>query len=105
MEIKKITETTYYIPGPTNIGIYRNDNQVILIDSGNDETAGRKIFRLLEKEDWNLKAIINTHSNADHIGGNNYLQKKTGCGIMATSIERTFIEHPHLEPLFLWGAL
>lgn len=104
MELKQITEKTFYIPGLINIGLYLEGNQVILIDSGNDESAGRKIYQLLEKQGWKLRTIINTHSNADHIGGNNYLQKKTNCDIAATSIESTFIEHPDLEPFLLWGA-
>ncbi|MDD5015024.1 MAG: MBL fold metallo-hydrolase [Atribacterota bacterium] len=104
MELKQITEKTFYIPGLINIGLYLEGNQVILIDSGNDEWTGRKIYRILEKQGWNLRTIINTHSNADHIGGNNYLQKKTNCDIAATSIESTFIEHPNLEPFLLWGA-
>ena len=104
MELKQITKKTFYIPGPTNIGLYLEGKQAILIDSGNDETAGRKIYRLLEKQGWDLRTIINTHSNADHIGGNNYLQKKTNCDIVATSMESTFIENPVLEPLLLWGA-
>jgi len=104
MELKQITEKTFYIPGLINIGLYLEGDQVILIDSGNDEWTGRKIYRLLEKQGWNLKTIINTHSNADHIGGNHYLQKKTNCDIAATSIESTFIEHPDLEPFLLWGA-
>lgn len=104
MELIKITENSYYIPGPTNIGLYVEDKDVILIDSGNDESSGRKIFRLLEANNWQLKKIINTHSNADHIGGNAYLQKKTGCAILATALEATFIKEPYLEPFFLWGA-
>ena len=47
MELKKITENTYYIPGLTNLGLFVEDKKVILIDSGNDESTGRKIFRLL----------------------------------------------------------
>jgi len=104
MELKQITEKTFYIPGLTNIGLYLEGDQVILIDSGNDEWTGRKIYRILEKQGWNLRTIISTHSNADHIGGNSYLQKKTNCDIAATSIESTFIEHPDLEPFLLWGA-
>jgi len=104
MELKQITEKTFYIPGLTNIGLYLDGDQVILIDSGNDEWTGRKIYRLLEKQGWHLRTIINTHSNADHIGGNNYLQKKTNCDIAATAIESIFIEHPDLEPFLLWGA-
>ncbi len=104
MELKKITENTYYIPGPTNLGLFVEDKKVILIDSGNDEWFGRKIFRLLEERGWKLSKIINTHSNADHIGGNAYLQNKTGCAILATSLESIFINEPSLEPFLLWGA-
>ena len=104
MELKQITENCYYIPGPTNLGLFVEDRKAILIDSGNDETAGRRVFRLLEEKGWQLSKIINTHSNADHIGGNAYLQKKTGCEILATAAESAFINQPSLEPLLLWGA-
>lgn len=104
MELRQVTENTYYIPGQTNIGLFVEGQKVILIDSGNDESAGRKIFQILEKKKWKLSKIINTHSNADHIGGNAYLQKKTGCDILATALESIFIQEPSLEPFFLWGA-
>lgn len=41
MELKQITEKTFYIPGLINIGLYLEGDQVILIDSGNDEWTGR----------------------------------------------------------------
>ena len=104
MELKQITDNSYYISGQTNLGLFVEDNQAILIDSGNDESAGRKIYRILEQNKWTLTKIINTHSNADHIGGNAYLQKKTGCDILATSVEATWINSPCLEPILLWGA-
>ena len=45
----------------------------------------------------NLTAIYNTHSNADHIGGNKYLQGQTGCKIYAPGIECDFTNHKVLE--------
>lgn len=48
--------------------------------------------------------ILNTHSNADHIGGNRYLQGQTGCKIYAPGIECSFTRHPVLEPAFLYGG-
>jgi len=77
----QLTEHTWLLPGPTNIGMVVRDGEVYLIDSGNDKDAGRRIRKVLDEKGWNLKGIINTHSNADHIGANDYLQRLTGCEI------------------------
>lgn len=104
-ELIQVSEHCYYIQSPAKIGLIRlNDTDVCLIDSGNDKDAGRKVRQLLDKNGWRLTAIYNTHSNADHIGGNQYLQKQTGCKIYAPGIECDFTRHPILEPSFLFGA-
>lgn len=104
-ELIQISEITYYIQSPAKIGIVKiNDNDVCLIDTGNDKDAGRKIKKVLDSNGWNLKAIYNTHSNADHIGGNKYLQTQTGCKIYAPGIDCDFTNHPILEPSFLYGG-
>lgn len=104
-ELIQISKITYYIQSPAKIGIVKiNDNDVCLIDTGNDKDAGRKIKKVLDSNGWNLKAIYNTHSNADHIGGNKYLQTQTGCKIYAPGIDCDFTNHPILEPSFLYGG-
>ena len=104
-ELINVAGNSYYIQSPAKIGLVKlNDNDICLIDSGNDKDAGRKVRQLLEANNWNLKAIYNTHSNADHIGGNQYLQKQTGCKIYAPGIEGAFTQHPVLEPSFLYGG-
>jgi glyoxylase-like metal-dependent hydrolase (beta-lactamase superfamily II) len=103
-DITQAGDHTYVIPAPVNVGIYENDGEAILIDSGNDKEAGRQILKTLTEREWNLRLIVNTHSNADHIGGNNYLQEKTGCSIAATAEEAMFIRFPRLEPAFLYGG-
>ena len=104
-ELHQIGEKSYYIDCPAKIGLYRiNDTEVYLIDSGNDKDAGKKIRRILNENGWSLKGIINTHSNADHIGGNQYLQQQTGCKIFANGIEAAFTKYPVLEPSFLYGG-
>lgn len=92
--------------GGQNKEVLENEFQdvVYLIDSGNDKDAGKKVKKILDAKGWKLQAILNTHSHADHIGGNQYLQKQTGCKIFAPGIERDFTEHPILEPAFLYGA-
>ncbi len=104
-ELIQVSEHCYYIQSPAKIGLVRlNETDVCLIDSGNDKDAGRKVRQLLDKNGWRLTAIYNTHSNADHIGGNQYLQKQTGCHIYAPGIECDFTRHPVLEPSFLYGG-
>ena len=104
-ELVQVSERCYYINCPAKIGIYVSEgNHVYLIDSGSDKDAGRKIRQLLDKNGWHLAAILNTHSNADHIGGNKYLQGQTGCRIYCGGIEAAFTKYPVLEPSFLYGG-
>ncbi len=104
-ELHQVGERSYYIDCPAKIGIFRaNDTDVFLIDSGNDKDAGKKVRKILDGQGWKLSGIINTHSNADHIGGNKYLQQQTGCKIFADGIEAAFTEYPVLEPSFLYGG-
>lgn len=104
-ELVQVSEHDYYIESPAKIGLVRlSDTDVCLIDSGNDKDAGRKVRQILEANGWRLVAIYNTHSNADHIGGNKYLQTQTGCAVYAPGIECDFTRHPVLEPSFLYGG-
>lgn len=104
-ELIQVSERSYYIQSPAKIGLVKlDDTNVCLIDSGNDKDAGRKVRQLLNANGWNLTAIYNTHSNADHIGGNKYLQGQTGCKIYAPGIECDFTKHTILEPSFLYGG-
>lgn len=104
-ELIQVAPHTWYIESPAKIGLFLvSEKEVILIDSGSDESAARKVKRHLDQQGWKLKAIYNTHSNADHIGGNQYLQKQTGCKIYAPKIEQAFTESPILEPSLLYGG-
>lgn len=104
-ELIQISGSSYYIHSPAKIGLVKlNDKEVCLIDSGNDKDAGRKVRQILDANGWKLTAIYNTHSNADHIGGNKYLQGQTGCKIYAPGIDCDFTRHPILEPSFLYGG-
>ncbi|MBR5429657.1 MAG: MBL fold metallo-hydrolase [Firmicutes bacterium] len=104
-ELIQVSEGCCYIQSPAKMGLIRlNDHDVCLIDSGNDKDAGRKVRQILDANGWRLSAIYNTHSNADHIGGNQYLQKQTGCKVYAPGIDCAFTRSPILEPAFLYGG-
>ena len=104
-ELYQAIGNSYYIQSPAKIGLVRLDEaRVCLIDSGNDKDAGRRLRKLLDEKGWKLAAIYNTHANADHNGGNRYLQQQTGCKIYAPGIDCVVNRHPIREPAFLYGA-
>lgn len=104
-ELIQVSENCYYVQSPAKIGVVRTgEREVCFIDSGNAKDAAKKALRILEARGWTLKAVYNTHSHADHIGGNQYLQTRTGCAIYAPDIERAFTEHPILKPCYLYGG-
>lgn len=104
-ELIQAGDHSFYIDCPAKIGIYRaNDTNVYLIDSGSDKDAAVKARKILDGQGWRLRGILNTHSNADHIGGNSYFQRQTGCKVFAGGIEAAFTEYPVLEPSFLYGG-
>ena len=104
-ELVQVSEKCYYINCPAKIGVYvAASENVYLVDSGNDKDAGRRVRQILDNNGWRLTAILNTHSNADHIGGNKYLQGQTGCKVYSGGIEAAFTKYPVLEPSFLYGG-
>ena len=105
MELVKVGEKTYYLKNATNIGIYQvDDKSVYLIDTGNDKDAGKKILKIINEQGWQVKGIINTHSHADHIGGNQVIQERTGCMVYSNGLEQCFTEYPIVEPSLLYGG-
>jgi glyoxylase-like metal-dependent hydrolase (beta-lactamase superfamily II) len=96
---------TFVLRGPANVGVFvPGDSQAVLVDAGNDEDAGRKILQACKGAGLGVACIANTHSNADHCGGNAFIQARTSCRIAATRAEAAFIELPILEPSYLWGG-
>ncbi|MDW7652396.1 MAG: MBL fold metallo-hydrolase [Bacillota bacterium] len=104
LELKKITGNTYYIPGAVNTGVVVNGNDCLVIDTGLDRYAGKLLYRCLAKEDLTPRAIINTHSHADHFGGNTMFREMTDVKIYASHFEKAIIENPYLEPFYLFSA-
>ncbi|HOX31884.1 MAG TPA: MBL fold metallo-hydrolase [Spirochaetales bacterium] len=102
---ERLAGRTFVARGPSNVGLYDlGGGRALLVDSGNDEEAGKRLARGCEAAGFSVALVANTHSHADHCGGNAYLQSRTGCGIAAPRHEAAFIERPLLEPSLLWGG-
>ncbi len=105
-ELIQLSKKCFFMDCPAKVGFYlTGDKTAVLIDAGSDKDAGKKAKRLLDAQGWQLQAVFNTHSHADHTGGNQYLQSQTGCRIYAPGAEQAVAAHPFLEPLVLYGGL
>lgn len=105
MELVKISGNTFYFNNASIIGLYRlNDEEVVLIDTGIDDDSAKKVMKIINEKQWRLTDVINTHSHADHCGGNNLIQKRINPNFYASRIEKSYIESPSIEPHYLYGA-
>ncbi len=105
MTLRQLTERVHVWQGGVNFGvIVGEEKELILVDSALDSHAPRKALRPFLESGYRLSAIINTHSHADHIGGNADLVRRTGCEVWAPAKERALILWPELEPLGLYGG-
>ncbi|MBK1810920.1 MBL fold metallo-hydrolase [Clostridium sp. YIM B02505] len=106
MELTKINGNTYYIKAPTNIGVYSYKNKnCLLIDTGINNSAARKIEEVLKENNLHVKYIVNTHSHPDHCGGNNYFKNNyTGCIVYTSEKERLYMENMELRTNMLYTA-
>ncbi len=104
MEIENVSGNTYYFPGSTAIGMYREGKRVTIIDTGIDENKIRKIFNYIINESLTLENVIISHSHADHSGGNDFLQKRGFTKFFSSEIEAFFLKNPQFFPYILFGS-
>lgn len=97
-----------YFRGPATVGLLKGQSGWVLIDSGVEASVPKKILKTLrqefEDETLMISAVINTHAHADHCGGNAWLQNNQRAVVVASAGEVPFIEHPNLEPHYLYSA-
>lgn len=92
VELKMISERLHEILGGRGArgGVYIGDNGVLVIDAKmNKESVDQVIEKIKQLSDQPIKYLVNTHSDGDHIRGNQYFSETT-----------TFITHENCRKEF-----
>ncbi|MDR5683726.1 MAG: MBL fold metallo-hydrolase [Armatimonadota bacterium] len=104
-DVIELTGGSGYLPGAVNVGVVATaDGGAVLIDTGADADYGRTIRKALAARGLTLRAIVNTHSHADHYGGNDYLVRNLGAPVWAPAVEEAILRYPYLEPAYLMSG-
>ncbi len=82
-EIDNQSITVHILPALKDNYIYliQWEGEALVIDPGVHEP----VLSFLDKQNVELKAILNTHHHKDHIGGNAVIKEKTGCSVIGPS--------------------
>jgi glyoxylase-like metal-dependent hydrolase (beta-lactamase superfamily II) len=104
--LQQLSDKVFYLSGGVNCAVVKGeDNKAILVDTGQDKDYGRDIKKACESLGLVPAVIINTHSHADHYGGNDYLLRQyPEVPVYAPALESAIMQQPYLEPLYLFNG-
>ncbi|HYO30456.1 MAG TPA: MBL fold metallo-hydrolase [Thermomicrobiales bacterium] len=104
----QLGERVWALPGGVNIGVVRGDGgRVLLIDTGLNETAGKKALKAVREvfgDGVEVAAILTTHGHADHFGANAAVVKRSGARVYAPRLDEAVLRYPPLQPAMLYGG-
>jgi glyoxylase-like metal-dependent hydrolase (beta-lactamase superfamily II) len=104
VELIQLTDFAYQLRGGTSAGLIVHDGQAVVVDTGLDRDAAKKILRAVDSLRVCLAGVIVTHAHADHFGGAATLKARTGAPVYAPAFEAAVIANPLLEPLYLFSG-
>lgn len=104
--LETLAPGVHFLPGAVNSVVLEDRRGgALLVDTGLDESHARRLLRALEEAALTPTGLLNTHSHADHHGGNAFLLKRfPELKVYAPPLEEAIIRQPILEPLILFGA-
>lgn len=106
MNLTKVKGNTFFIKGGTNTGIYVfEDNTALMIDPGLCGSRPRRVNKVLDENNIQVRYIINTHGHDDHYGACNQFKEyyKDVC-IMSSEYDKLYIENPELFSKYIVGG-
>lgn len=95
MNLIQVKGNTYCIEvGMSYIPFYKlNEKDIIMLDTGAPDERDT-IESILDKNDFNVKGILNSHGHPDHIGNNQYFKAKYNCVIAMPMYEANICSSP-----------
>lgn len=94
----------FHLQSGSNIGLIVQDGRGLLIDTGLDKDTARRALSIVDELGIALEAVFLTHAHADHFGGAHFLQRRTEVPLYAPPGEAAMMEHPIIEPLYLFSG-
>lgn len=104
MDLHPLSPHTYHLRAGSNAGLLVDGPRALLVDSGLDRDAARRILKHTASLGVELAAVVITHAHADHFGGAAELKKRTGAPVYAPAFEAAVIENPAMEPVYLFAG-
>lgn len=104
--LTQLSERVFAVPGGVNVGVVRaDDGRLVLVDTGINETNGKKVLKAVrEGLGGEVVAILTTHGHADHFGANAAVVKRTGAKVYAPALDEAVLRYPLLQPSSLYGG-
>ncbi|MDK8179879.1 MBL fold metallo-hydrolase [Paenibacillus sp. UMB4589-SE434] len=99
-KLELINGNSYMYDANLAVGVYFNENSraALLIDSGANENAAKRIEHFVKKKGYYISSIIVTHGHLAQLGGLPYFKKNyANLRVYATSWTAQFMEHRALE--------
>ena len=102
-ELVELSNGIHFLPGVVNVGVIEAPGGgCLIVDTGGDKDHGKRILKACRARNLEPTAILNTHSHADHYGGNAYLQETLGIPAYSPIFEEAILRYPIFEPMSLW---
>jgi len=104
VDLVQLTDCAYHLRAGSNAGLLVQEGRALLVDTGLDRDAARRILKHVTALNVALAGMVITHAHADHFGGAGEIKRRTGAPVLAPAFEAAVVENPALEPVYLFAG-
>lgn len=104
MNLTPLADNAYHLRAGSNAGLLVQEGRALLVDTGLDRDAARRILKHVATLHVELAGVLITHAHADHFGGAGEIKRRSGAPVLAPAFEAAIVENPALEPVYLFAG-